>query len=414
MLSSIPLLPIDYALIALGIYGLFIGWRRGLIDSVFAILGVGLGIWLANTGLEFYYGASEEISSKRIAITTLVFFVGIAIGNIFGSIIGNFIRSFFARGPLNFFNKLTGSAFSALIWAAVLWLLSGFISALPVSKISETVDDSYVITKLDEYVPDEFSKYIDFARSLIITSQLPEVAIDVIAETEPEPEIEVLDTTILKNTRVVNAFQSVARIESISEQCNTRLSGSGFVIAENLVVTNAHVVAGINRPNVRIGGKGKSVSGKVIYFDSRVDLALIRTNGLTAAALSMGENLERNDVAVVAGFPLGGNLTPLPARIKAVAKATDKDIYGNGEVTREMYVLNAGVQQGDSGAALLDAQGKVVGVVFAASAAESSVGYALTLTELKKALIMGQARTEAVKTGKCIPIPDSKKTIDEN
>ncbi len=298
MIANIPLMPIDYALIALGFYGLFIGWRHGLINSVFSILGVGLGIWLANSSLEFYYGASTEVDSTRMAVTTLVFFAGVAIGSVFGSIVGNFIQRIFARGPLNFFNKITGSAFSILTWSIVVWLISGFLSGLPVSKITETINDSYVVTKLDEYAPDELRAYVDTARALIITSQLPEVAVDVIAD----PEVEEPDPTILDNPNIVNALASVVRIESVSEECNARLSGSGFVIAENLVVTNAHVVAGITRPNVRVGGKGRSVSGQVIYFDARVDLALIRTTKLTAPPLTISENLVKNDMAVVAGF----------------------------------------------------------------------------------------------------------------
>lgn len=390
---------LDYALIAIGIYSVYVGWWRGLIKSAFAILGVGFGIWLSNSILEIYYGASSEIDTKRIAITTFVFMAGIAVGNIFGTIVGNFVQRIIARGPIKLVNKFGGAAFSALAWALVVWLISGFLTGLPISRITNLLNDSTVISKLDENAPDQLRSFVESARASITNSQLPEVAIDAIVG----PEVDPPDPTILANANIANAIASVARIESISEECNTKLSGSGFVIADNLIVTNAHVIAGINKPNVRIGGKGKAVSGEVIYFDPKIDLALIRTSKLSAPALSIGEELSRSDMAVVAGFPGGGSLTLIPARVKTVAKSVDSDIYGAGQVTRELYVLRADVQQGDSGAALINDQGKVAGVIFAASATESFVGYALTVTELQRALTLGANNTEPVDTGKCIP-----------
>lgn len=392
---------LDYALIAIAIYSIYVGWWRGLIKSAFAILGVGFGLWLSNSILEIYYGAASDIDSKRIAITTFVFMAGIAVGNIFGSIVGNFVQKLIARGPIKLINKFGGATFSALTWALVVWLISGFLSGLPISRVTNALNDSAVISKLDEVAPDQLRTFVESARASITNSQLPEVAIDAIVG----PEVEPPDPAILANKNIATAIASVARIESISEECNTKLSGSGFVIAENLVVTNAHVIAGIDKPNVRIGGKGKAVSGEVVYFDPKIDLALIRTTKLTAPALQLGEDLRRSDMAVVAGFPGGGSLSLIPARVKSVAKSIDSDIYGAGQVTRELYVLRADVKQGDSGAALINDQGKVAGVIFAASATESFVGYALTITELKRALNIGSANTEPVDTGKCLIAP---------
>lgn len=389
---------LDYALIAGMLYSLYSGWRRGLILGATSILGVALGIWIANSTLDVAYGASNRIDGTRVTITTVVFLTGIVIGSAFGAIVGGFVQRIIARGPLKIANKLTGSVFAFLTWNLIIWLVSGYLVALPVSRITSSINDSFVIAELDAVAPDELRTYVDAARSFITNSQLPEVAIDAIVG----PEVAEPDPAILANEKLATAINSVVRIESIAEECNAKLSGSGFVVSDNLVVTNAHVVAGITKPNVRVGGKGKSVSGEIIYFDPNVDIALIKTTKLTAPALPIGENLRRSDMAVVAGFPGGGSLTLVPARVKALAKSVDSNIYGTGQVSRELYVLRADVKQGDSGAALINDAGQVSGVIFAASASESMVGYALTVTELNQALKIGQNSTEPVSTGKCI------------
>lgn len=365
-----------------------------------SILGVGLGILVANTALQVGYGASTGIDTKRIAITTIVFLAGIAMGSIFGFVVGAFIQKLVVRGPLKFVNKVAGSGFSLLTISLVVWLVSGYLIALPNTSINNQINESTVITKLDEVAPDNLREYLDKVKAFVIDSQLPQVAVDAIIG----PEVAPPDPLILENENIANALASVVRIESISEDCNAKMSGSGFVVADNLVVTNAHVVAGITNTKVRVGGKGKSVSGKIIYFDPNVDLALIRTTKLTVPPLKVGDDLKRSEMGVVAGFPGGGSLTLIPARVSEIAKSIDSNIYGTGEVTRELYVLKADVKQGDSGAALIDDLGQVTGVIFAASASESNIGYALTVEELKRALSLGQSLTEPADTGKCIPI----------
>lgn len=393
---------IDYLLILIAVVSIYDGWRRGFILGIFSIFGIGFGLWLGNTTLNYLYGASESVDPKRVSISTIVFLIGIAAGSAFGMIFGSFIQRLIAKGPIKFINKILGAAFSILSLSFVTWLVSSYLVLLPNPTINTAINDSTVIAKLDELAPDDLRSYVDLAKSYAIESQLPEVAIEVIIGPEiPEP-----DPLVVQNENIAAALDSVVRIESIAEECNAKLSGSGFVIADNLVVTNAHVVAGITKPNVRVGGKGKAVNGEIIYFDPRVDLALIKTSKLTAPPLLIGDDLRRNDMAVIAGFPGGGSLTLIPARVKAIAESVDSDIYGMGSVTRELYVLNADVKQGDSGAALINEEGNVSGVIFAASAAQANVGYALSIEELNKALEKIKLTSEPVETGKCIPIDE--------
>lgn len=393
---------LDFLLIAFAAISLVIGWRRGLLVEVFAIIGIALGIWAANTALTYFYGASTSIDSQRVTISTTVFISGIVFGSAFGVIVGSFLQKFIPRGPLRTLNRIGGSSFSVLTFGLVTWLVSSYLLLIPNASINSGLNDSTVIGKLDELAPDQFQNYLELARDYATESQLPEVAIDVIIG----PDIPTPDPAIVNNQNIVAALDSVVRVESVAEECNAKLSGSGFVVSDNLVVTNAHVVAGIVKPEIRLGGKGKTVPGEVIYFDPKVDLALIRTTDLTAPAIEIGDDLRRNEMAVVAGFPLGGPLELSPARVRAIATSTDPDIYGVGQVTRQLYVLKSDVKQGDSGSALINDEGKISGVIFAASATESQIGYALMNSELTSALAKGKLLTERADTGKCIPIEE--------
>jgi S1-C subfamily serine protease len=168
-----------------------------------------------------------------------------------------------------------------------------------------------------------------------------------------------------------------------------------------LIITNAHVVAGVNNPTLRVKGKGKAFEGTVVYFDPARDVALIRTKDFPSVALRISEPLSRSDSSVVAGFPGGGPLTLIPARVRSVSESTGTDIYGKAEVTREIYAISADIKQGDSGAPLFALDGTVAGLVFASSATDSQTGYALTAKEFMVGVEIASTATQAVDTGEC-------------
>jgi S1-C subfamily serine protease len=173
------------------------------------------------------------------------------------------------------------------------------------------------------------------------------------------------------------------------------------VIGQDLIMTNAHVLAGVDNPSVRIKGKGKAFAGTVVYFDPKRDVAIIRTKGIPATQLRISEVLPRGTSAVVAGFPGGGPLTLIPARVRSVSNSSGTDIYGKETVTREIYALLANIKQGDSGAPMLALDGTVAGLVFASSATDEQTGYALTSKEFMVGVEQANSATQAVSTGEC-------------
>ena len=210
------------------------------------------------------------------------------------------------------------------------------------------------------------------------------------------------DDGIAQSKGVRDAASSIIKITGVATSCNRGQEGSGWVVARERVVTNAHVVAGMERATVRIHGTGRSYTGQVVVFDARRDLAVLAVPGLPADPLPQGPDLARGDSGVVAGFPLDGPYQLDAARVREVINARGSDIYGSAGTSREVYSLYAKVRPGNSGGPLLSTDGRVVGVIFAKSLDDANTGYALTMDEAKPVLNAATSAATPVDTGPCV------------
>jgi S1-C subfamily serine protease len=175
--------------------------------------------------------------------------------------------------------------------------------------------------------------------------------------------------------------------------------GTGFVYASRRVLTNAHVVAGIDRPGVRVGGTGRSYPARVVFFDPGRDVAVLYVPGLRAPVLRFAPGAGRGDAAVVAGYPQNGSLDLRAATVTSRVRAIGADIYSAHTVTREVYAIRATIRPGDSGGPLLAPDGRVLGMVFARSASDDGTGYALTAAEVTGDAERAATATAPVDTG---------------
>jgi S1-C subfamily serine protease len=183
------------------------------------------------------------------------------------------------------------------------------------------------------------------------------------------------------------------------------MEGTGFIIGPRLVMTNAHVVAGSATTLVETTG-GRDLASEVVYYDPRVDLAVLRVSrplggdplAFEAAPAKAGDD------AIVLGYPLDGGFTVTPARVRQNIKLKGPDIYESGEVVRDVYTLRAKVQSGNSGGPMIDTSGKVTGVVFGAAVDDQETGFVLSVDQVapavKRALSLGNDPAE-VNTGSC-------------
>jgi S1-C subfamily serine protease len=169
-------------------------------------------------------------------------------------------------------------------------------------------------------------------------------------------------------------------------------------IEGNLVVTNAHVVAGEGETTVEdVDGNRKDAL--VVAFDPVRDLAVLRVPGLDAPGLPLGPGGE-GDVGAVYGHPRGGPLRASPARIAEEIVAVGTDIYRTSKSRRHVLVLATSLQPGDSGGALVDRRGRVVGMAFATDPGEPHTGYALTSQEVEA--VLRTVSPHPVATGGCL------------
>jgi S1-C subfamily serine protease len=189
---------------------------------------------------------------------------------------------------------------------------------------------------------------------------------------------------------------SVVKVEGPA--CDQIQSGSGFVAGEDIVVTNAHVVAGERDTEIETDD-GRQLDATVVAFDPDRDLALLQVRDLDLPPLEQATANE-GDTGAVYGYPGGAELRAAPARIAEAVTARGTDIYRADRIDRSVFVLAAALAPGDSGGPLVDQRGRVVGVAFAVDPGNAGTAYALTREELDPVLAL--AGSTAVDTGPCL------------
>ena len=385
---------LDLALIAFFGVLAIIGWRRGLIVSFLSFVGMILGAVVAR---EMVSKISEQglLHGMSVGLFAVVAIVLISFGSSVGAFLGRRIRNATSWKPVQALDSAGGSIISLAIWSVITWIVASLVLAMPVSQATSLVGNSLVIAELDARMPDLVRDGIDGVRRSVVSARIPSglvesFFVDQVAES---------DSALAKASAIRATLDSVVRVEGEAPKCETRLSGSGFVYASHYVLTNAHVVAGVETVGVRVKGKGALRLGKVVYFDPKADVAVLYVESLDTKVAVLGDEGKRNDSAVITGFPGGGKLEIIPARISGVVESAGTDIYGSGKEIRRIYTLRANVMQGDSGAPLVSTQGTVIGMVFATSATDNSTGYALAPSEYAKA--MTTTSTRSVSTGRC-------------
>ena len=177
------------------------------------------------------------------------------------------------------------------------------------------------------------------------------------------------------------AQRSTVKVEGVGRAPRAARAAASCTRREH-VMTNAHVVAGIDEPTVRVGGTGRAYEARVVLFDPQKDVAVLDVPGLKAPVLPFDDSATRGDSAVVAGYPQDGGLDLQAATVANRINAKGQNIYSSDPVTREIYSIRSTVRPGNSGGPLLTTDGKVYGVVFARSTSDAETGYVLTADEV--------------------------------
>ena len=371
-----------------------LGYRRGAVLQVFAygglVLGLFLGVLLAPRVASL---AQDQFTQAMLALGTLIFVPALLDG--VGWYIGAH-ASAATRRIADPVDAVGGTVVGAVAVLLATWLLAFNLIQGPFPLLARQIRHSAVVRGLDAVLPRP-PPLLAQARRFLERSGFPEV----FAGLPPFPVGPVRGPTQGQFRDAINATdQSTARVAG--EACDRIKIGSGFVIEPGYVVTNAHVVAGVDAPEVQFQGAGPFAATTVL-FDDDTDLAVLYVRGSLPQDLDfLSRELDRGATGAVLGFPGGDDLTASPAGVRRRLDAVGRDIYGRGTVEREVYELQTRVRPGNSGGPFVTDDGVVAGVVFAASTTDNDVGYALTSSQVEPVVRRALGRTGGVDTGRCI------------
>ena len=366
------------------------GYRLGFLARVTSWLGMALGAVLgdqiAGTILD-RIDAPSEGQALAVVVGTLL---GCAfLGQALGLVVGQRLRHVLPFGGVRQADRVAGAGAGVLGVVLALWLLLP-IMAEKNGWFSVQARTSALAEAVDENLPEPPNSAL---RQYLTEGQLARVVegLERAPDVGPPPAASGLPQAVVD--RVV---ASTVKVEGVA--CRRIQEGSGFVVGPDLVVTNAHVVAGEDE-TVLERSDGSEVRAEVVAFDANRDLAVLRADDIDRSALPLGDT-EVGGTGAVFGHPGGGPLRVAPFQVGREVRARGTDIYDRNETEREVLVLAAALRRGDSGGALVDAEGAVVGVAFAIAPDRDGVAYALAMSELQ-AVLAGNLSTE-VDTGPCL------------
>ncbi|GAA3537783.1 serine protease [Aeromicrobium flavum] len=384
---------LDVVLLVTFVVYAYAGWVHGFVSNVFSggglLLGFLLGIALAPRF--FDQGSGEPVQ----AVLSIAFvFVVAGIGNFTGTLIGRSLR--IRRGPGRAVDAVLGAAFGTSIVMASSWALGYAVSASTLPYVSSAVRDSSVLARVDQLMPQRAGEALQAFTDSLTSDVFPRY-LDPF-ETEIIPDIAAPDQKTLALRSVRAARKSVVRVLGEAD-CNRMIEGSGFVIAPERVMTNAHVIAGVDEPTVTLGDR--RYDARPVWFDTTLDLAVVDVPGLAGTPLRFDTGADQGDPAAVLGFPENGPFDARAARVRGQLNLRGPDIYGEGRIARDVFSIRSLVRSGNSGGPLISAQGDVIGVIFAASISDSETGYAVTAAETLPVARAAVRASSTVSTGRC-------------
>ena len=387
-------LVLDLLLGGLLIGYLVFGLRHGLTRSGAAIAGILAGLVGAWFVLPLLW-PWIPFPAFRPFVAVLLVLGFVAAGHAIGSVIGSALRRGVEKTPLGWIDRLLGGAATLIAAALVASVVAASVGTLGVPFLSKAISGSVVLRTITAVAPDPVEAWLAQVRAFVVDRGIPTITGALGTGTPVIPRIDTGSASLDA------AAASVVRITGNAYACGVAQSGSGFVIADDRVMTNAHVVAGVTEPVVE-SVDGQVLAGTVIYFDAVDDLAVILVPGLTAGPLPLAGELTTGSDAAIQGYPFGGPFTTLPADVMRISVSPVRDIYDDTSAPREVFTLAAQVREGNSGGPLLTLDGEVAGVVFARDGADDQVGYAMTRTEYEPVVELASGLEQSVSTGACL------------
>jgi S1-C subfamily serine protease len=377
----------------------FAGYRQGFVVSVFSFAGFVVGGFVGLLLMPVVL-RNQDPSPTR----SLLALGGVVVLALIGQSAAGWgaarLRHGIRSNPAKRVDEVGGAVVGVCAVLVSIWLLGTVVvrdaADLP---LGDLVRSSRVLAAVDDVIPSTPDKVFAAFGNLLDTTGFPQVFSDITQERPaavPPP-----DGTVAALPAVRHAADSTVKIVGDASSCSRRIEGSGFVYAPHRVMTNAHVVAGVADPQVYVAGEGRSYPATVVVLDTDIDVAVLDVPNLDLPPLDFGGSVPRGTAAAVVGYPGDGPRITSPARVRGTVEAVGQDVYGEGRVVRQIYALRVSVHPGSSGGPLVGTDGRVIGVVFAASREDAQTGYALTAQQVARAAAAGAQATQDASTSRC-------------
>ena len=386
---------LDWLLIVLVLAYALSGYWQGFVTGAFAttglILGGLLGVWLAPIVL------GDANPSLFVSLGALfIVILSASLGQAVLQFSGARVRDRITWQPVRALDAVGGAALSAVAVLLVSWALGVAVAGAGLGGVSPMVRNSAVLAWVDHRLPDSADGVLNAFNNVVGTTFFPRYlepfAPERIVEVGPGPQ------RLLTDPDVRDAAPAVLKVRGEND-CGRGVEGTGFVYSPGRLMTNAHVVAGVDSPEVEVNGS--SEQAEVVYYNPDLDVAVLELDTSGVPTLQFDREAKQADGVAILGYPQDGPFNVQPGRIRAEQRLRSPNIYGGGTVIREVFSLRGLVRPGNSGGPIVSSAGDVVGVVFAASVTDRDTGYAITADQVARSATSGISNDSPVSTGDC-------------
>jgi S1-C subfamily serine protease len=379
--------PIDLLIALFVVLTVLRGARTGLLAGAFSLVGVVVGASLGSRVAPYLMPEGENpLFGAGITLVSILAFA--ALGEIAARAASGALRNRLSSPASETLDGLGGAALGLVLSLVLVWAIGLFaLQAPPLTGVHPAVKESRILQLLNERMPAAL-----LTRAVAELNPLPQIR-------GPEADVAIPNSRLAQDPEVLAAGSRTVRVTSIA--CGYGVEGSGWVAAPNLVVTNAHVVAGGAATRVQPGGTGPHLRAEVIVFDYKNDVAVLRVGGLGLDPMALAAPRVGEATAVL-GFPENGPLDIQPARTGPTRRVISGDAYNQGPVERTVTSFRVYVRPGNSGGPVVNGDGEVVATVFASRADSNDSGYGIPSQLVQRRLATAAGSTEPVSTGGCV------------
>lgn len=362
------------------------GARTGFLAGILSLVGVVVGAAVGSRVAQ-YLLSSEESVVFGAGITLVSILVFAVLGDILARTISGSLRTSIAGPTSAALDSVGGAALGLALSLVVVWAVGIFALQTPsFLGIQPAIERSRIVVALEDRMPSEL-----LTSAVAQLDPLPQIR-------GPEVNLGQPSEEILNDPEVLAAAESTVKVTGIA--CGFGVEGSGWVAAPNLVVTNAHVVAGEFSTTVQPQGYGPTYDADVVLFDRRNDLAVLRVSGLGAEPLDTS-GPRSNEQAAVIGFPGNGPLNLQAATTGETRRVVSSDAYNEGPIERVVTSFRVHVRPGNSGGPAVNGDGEVISTIFASRADSSDSGYGIPAQIIERRVEAASNRYSPVSTGPC-------------